>query len=196
MRILNVLCHPHRDSLTGQALDRFIEGARSSGLETDLIVLYPKGVDLSTYRHAKRGSGSESSSRELARQQRLAARADALCLAFETSWFGMPAKMTDWLERVWSTQWAYRVLRSSEPSFPEPRPCTLLVTTRARLTALDEAAFATESERLWRMGVFADCGLDSIRVQTMLEDKSDPARMAAYLDAAFEAGVNCMRPRA
>jgi NAD(P)H-dependent FMN reductase len=103
MHALLVFAHPAPDSL-GAHLAASIEAAlRARGIEVDRLDLYAEGFAPLLSAEERRGHPAPDIA---ALQARLAA-ADHLVLVFPTWWFGLPASLKGWFDRVWAPGFAY-----------------------------------------------------------------------------------------
>jgi NAD(P)H dehydrogenase (quinone) len=109
MKVLVVMAHPRRDSLTGQIADAVVAGLQEAGHETELADLYGEGFDPLIMPPDEPDWGredkvySESTQAEIARLQ----RNDGLVLVFPIWWWSFPAIMKGWVDRVWNKDVAY-----------------------------------------------------------------------------------------
>ncbi len=122
------------------------------------------------------------------REQARIERADALCLVFPIWWYGAPAMMKGWFDRVWSAGWAYQWKHDPEGSLLPPRPCTMLVPMGASDRQLKRWGYGGEIEHLWRYGILGYCGVDPIRIELLTDCAFDSGAHGAHLDLAYEAG--------
>ncbi len=101
----------------------------------------------------------------------------------------MPAMMKGWLDRVWSTGWAYKWKHDPEGSILKPRPCTVLALTGASTKQLERWGYDSQIQHLWRYGVFGYCGFEPLRI-TILEDSAFAGsnKHQRHLKTAFRAG--------
>jgi len=109
MKVLVVLCHPRRDSLTGAIADAVVEGLKEAGHEPELADLYGEGFDPCLrepdepdWDHVGKVY-SEAVQAEMARVE----RNRAIVLVFPIWWWSMPAMLKGWIDRVWNKDWAY-----------------------------------------------------------------------------------------
>jgi len=101
MRALVVYCHPRRGSFTEAVRDVVLDKLRGVGAEIRLHDLYAEGFDpvLSTYEH-------EIYEDEAINQQPVQKQcddlqwADTLIFVYPTWWYGLPAMIKGWLDRV------------------------------------------------------------------------------------------------
>ena len=100
---LLVSCHPLADSLCHHLVARVRQGLTGQGIEIEHLDLYESGFDAPLSAAERRGyhagnfdgAGLEA---EIASLQ----RAEILILVFPTWWFGLPALLKGWFDRVWA----------------------------------------------------------------------------------------------
>jgi len=125
MKYLIVYAHPEPTSLSGYLKDRAVAALKAAGHEvvvSDLYSMKWKAVadeaDFPTrdgggplnYEHeSKRAFASGSQSPEVAEEQRRLLWADAVILHFPIWWYGMPAILKGWIDRVYAYGFAYGV---------------------------------------------------------------------------------------
>ena len=102
MRILVVFCHPIRESFAGSVLDRC--RAELEGAGHDLVVkdLYREGFDPVLSADERRlyeeiGPNRTRVAKEIAELEGVR----GLLLVYPTWWYGMPAMLKGWFDRVW-----------------------------------------------------------------------------------------------
>jgi NAD(P)H dehydrogenase (quinone) len=108
MKILLVLAHPLEDSLCSAFAGLILESLRSKGHRVEVEDLYRDGFDPvlnreernSYYQEAYADSGVRRNIQKLL-------EAEALILIFPTWWFGFPAILKGWFDRVWAPTFAY-----------------------------------------------------------------------------------------
>ncbi|ARO56706.1 NAD(P)H dehydrogenase [Methylorubrum zatmanii] len=102
MRVLLVHCHPRRDSFNAVLCDTAATALEAAGHVIERLDLYEEGFDprLSA---AERGAYyDEGAGRpDLAGHIAALRRAEALVLVYPTWWFGPPAMLKGWFDRVW-----------------------------------------------------------------------------------------------
>ncbi|MEM8589786.1 MAG: NAD(P)H-dependent oxidoreductase [Pseudomonadota bacterium] len=100
---LVVSCHPLEDSLCRHLTDRVVERLERSALTVERLDLYQSGF-------APALTGEERANYyvegydwpTIQREAAALRRADALVLIFPTWWFGYPAMLKGWFDRVWA----------------------------------------------------------------------------------------------
>jgi NAD(P)H dehydrogenase (quinone) len=102
MQVLLVHCHPRPDSFNAALRVAAVAGLTASGHSIVQRDLYAEGFDpvLSTY---QRGVYFDEAANATGLEDHVAAlrQAEALVLVYPTWWFGMPAMLKGWLDRVW-----------------------------------------------------------------------------------------------
>jgi putative NADPH-quinone reductase len=130
MRALVVHCHPIAESFGAAVRDRVLKGLAAAGHEARLIDLYAIGFDpvLSAEgREAYHTAGAN----EAGVEEHLAALrwCEALVFVYPTWWYGPPAMLKGWLDRVWVPHATFRM--------PEPgRPIGRVLTNIRHIAAV------------------------------------------------------------
>ena len=102
MRALIVYCHPRGDSFSAALRDSVGSSLAARGHVVDLLDLYADGFDpvLSAEergRYHSEGSNLVGIEDHVARLR----AAEALVLVYPTWWYGMPAMLKGWFDRIW-----------------------------------------------------------------------------------------------
>jgi len=191
MHILIVLAHPNQQSFSHAVAQQVIDGANSKGHSIKLLDLYQTDFSpVLTTRDLEQFSGVKMPN-DVLEHQRIVEEADALFFIFPVWWYGMPAMMKGWLDRVWSAGWAYDWKHDPEGSILDRRPCTVLALTGASSNQLDRWSYDKQLQHLWRYGVFGYCGFEPLRI-TIMEDCAfdGSGKHEEHLATAFRAGQN------
>lgn len=110
MRMLVVHCHPVPESFGAAVRDAVLEALREKGDEVRLVDLYAEGFDpvLGT---EERRHYNEKASDDPALKPHYAhlAWAEGIVFVYPTWWYGLPAMLKGWLDRVWVTDVAFRL---------------------------------------------------------------------------------------
>ncbi|MEO1000668.1 MAG: NAD(P)H-dependent oxidoreductase [Pseudomonadota bacterium] len=133
MQALVVYCHPKPESFTAAIRDRVVAGLREGGAEVEVIDLYAEGfapcltqAEMETY------EVHPANVAPVRRHVEAVRAADTLVFVYPTWWYGMPAALKGWLDRVLLPGVAF-----SLPSEGDIRP---------------------ELQHVTRLGVFTTCG--------------------------------------
>ena len=110
MRIHVIFAHPSATSFAGAVRDRVVRALRAQGHEVDELDLYAAGFDpvLTPAEWAAHVQGQANLAAIGPEVERLR-KADALVLVFPTWWFGMPAILKGWFDRVWAPGVAFHL---------------------------------------------------------------------------------------
>ncbi len=101
MRVLVVYCHPNPDSFTAAVRDTVFDRLAAAGAEVRVIDLYGDGFDpvlsqddLAVYEDCARNTDAVAGHAALLRW------CDTLIFVYPTWWYGLPARLKGWLDRV------------------------------------------------------------------------------------------------
>ncbi|GLK70697.1 NAD(P)H-dependent oxidoreductase [Ancylobacter dichloromethanicus] len=101
MRALVVYCHPVAESFTAGVRDAVLRGLRAAGHEVDLIDLHAEGFDPVMGRDERLGYHEPGINvLPVAGYLERVKRAEALIFVAPTWWYGPPAMLKGWLDRV------------------------------------------------------------------------------------------------
>jgi putative NADPH-quinone reductase len=101
MRALVVYCHPRETSFTAAVRDVVIGKLRDAGAEVRLIDLYARGFDPVLAAHEHEIYEDETLNRVPVQQDcDDLAWCDTLIFVYPTWWYGLPAMLKGWLDRV------------------------------------------------------------------------------------------------
>ena len=196
MHVLTVLDHPDPKSFSRAVAERFMAGALEGGHTTELADIAGEGFDPRwsvADIEADRGKGTPP---DVQVEQERIGRADAICLVFPLFWWGMPATMKGWVDRVWSWGWAYDQLDDPDTSLQRPRTGVLLIPAGARSDEMAEKGYTAAIDTLWTAGTFGYFGFSPRRLELLNGSTGSAQRRAALLERAFEVGRTLPEPGA
>jgi len=130
---------------------------------------------------------------DVLREQARVERADALGLVFPIWWYGMPATMKSWLNRVGSTVWAYDWRHDPTGSLLNPRSCTFLVLTGVPPELIAERHYDADIDNLWRHPGLDYRGVDPIDIHLLPDAAFETGAHNAHLHTAYQAGLTIGR---
>jgi NAD(P)H dehydrogenase (quinone) len=110
MRALVVYCHPRTESFTAAVRDVVIGRLEAAGIETRLLDLYASGFDpcLSGEDHAGYQDAPQNRAKVAAHCDDIE-WCDTLLFVYPTWWYGLPAMLKGWLDRVLLPEVAFRM---------------------------------------------------------------------------------------
>ena len=102
MRALVVYCHPVPESFTAAVRDAAVRGLEAAGFEVRVVDLYAEGFDpVMGAEERRRYHTPGENERPVASHLEQLKRADTLVFVYPTWWYGLPAMLKGWLDRVW-----------------------------------------------------------------------------------------------
>ena len=103
MRVLVVYCHPVEDSFCAAVRDTAVAAIRAKGCEARVFDLYAEKFD-PVMRPEERLAYNERAPEDPALQAHIEGLrwAEALVFIYPTWWYGLPAMLKGWLDRVWA----------------------------------------------------------------------------------------------
>jgi NAD(P)H dehydrogenase (quinone) len=108
MRVLIVYCHPVPESFCAAVRDTVLQAVKQKGSEARLIDLYREGFD-PVMRCEERRSYNQHPPVDPALRPHIEHLkwAEAIVFIYPTWWYGLPAMLKGWLDRVWATGVAF-----------------------------------------------------------------------------------------
>lgn len=108
MQILIVFCHPAQDSFQRSILDELVRRLEGDGHAVHAFDLYGEGFDpvlgLEAWRAHRRDQAHPET---LSAHLEAFAAAEGLVLVYPTWWYGLPAMLKGWIDRVWQPGLAF-----------------------------------------------------------------------------------------
>jgi NAD(P)H dehydrogenase (quinone) len=110
MRVVMIYCHPRPDSFSAALKATAVDGLAAAGHSVRVYDLYAAGFD-PVLPARQRGAYFDLASNLLGLEDHVAAlrQAEGLVLVYPTWWFGMPAMLKGWFDRVWLPGVAFRL---------------------------------------------------------------------------------------
>ncbi|MFD9070827.1 NAD(P)H oxidoreductase [Streptomyces lasiicapitis] len=107
--VLLVTGHPRSDSLTSQLVRHAGERLTAQGHTVDLLDLTAEDFDprMTPADEPDWADPDKDYSPEVRAHMRRVAAADAIVVVFPVWWFGLPALLKGWIDRVWNNGFAY-----------------------------------------------------------------------------------------
>ena len=160
MKCLVVTAHPLSNSLCMALTNRAVARLRSDGHEIVLENLYLEKFDpvLSAPERESYYSQSYDSSQVADQVDRLLA-AEALVLVFPTWWFGFPAVLKGWFDRVWGPGIAYDHARDFGPIKPRLNHLkrVLVITTLGAPWWVDKLIMRQPVKKVVKIALLSTC---------------------------------------
>lgn len=160
----------------------------AAGHSVEIADLNAEGFDPRWTMLDKRSDGMANQPDDVVREQERIARADAICLVFPLFWWGMPAMMKGWIDRVWAYGWAYDQLDDLEGSLQPKRPGVLLVPAGSSSDEIELEGYGAAMETAWIKGTFGFFGFSPRRLELLCGSTGSEARRAGLIRRCYEVG--------
>jgi putative NADPH-quinone reductase len=130
MRVLVVYAHPREDSLCAALRDAAVGSLRQAGHEVELRDLYAERFDpVLSAEERRRYHDVPDNLQGIEDHVASLRRAEALLLVHPTWWYGMPAILKGWFDRVWAPGVAFTLGAGAiEPSLTNIRRIGVVTT--------------------------------------------------------------------
>jgi putative NADPH-quinone reductase len=110
MKCLVVYCHPVPESFCAAVRETALAALHERGWETRLIDLYAEGFDPVLGADERRSYNDRApGDPKLAHHVESLEWAEAILFVYPTWWYGLPAMLKGWLDRVWATDVAFKL---------------------------------------------------------------------------------------
>ena len=109
MKALLVVAHPRSDSLTALVAARVLDHLTARDVDVDVRDLHAEGFDprMTPEDEPDWGDPDKVYSAGVRDHMERIAKADLLVVVFPVWWFGLPAILKGWVDRVWNHGFAY-----------------------------------------------------------------------------------------
>ncbi|MGJ8610813.1 MAG: NAD(P)H-dependent oxidoreductase [Octadecabacter sp.] len=195
MHVLTVLDHPDPRAFSAAVASAFIAGAADAGHTTELADLNAEGFNPLWSQGDMDADAPATQPADVLQEQARIERADAICLVFPLFWWGMPAMMKGWVDRVFSWGWAYDQLGDPDVSLLRPRTGVLLVPAGARSDEMADSGYTAALETQWINGTFGYFGFSPRELVLLNGSKGSQARREGLLKRAYDTGVTPPEPQ-
>ena len=186
MRALVVYCHPVPDSFCAALRDVAVATLAARGWEVRLLDLYAEGFNpvlgADERRHYHDRAPADPA---LAPHMDSLKWAEAVLFVYPTWWYGLPAMLKGWLDRVWATDVAFRLPPDGGRIITlVPQISRIGVVTTCGATWLVSFLMGQPGRKTILRGMRALCAPRSrtLYVAHYDMDRSTQASRAAYLD--------------
>lgn len=185
---LLVTAHPRTDSLTAQVATRARARLEATGHTVDLLDLYAEDFDprLHPADEPDWENRDKTYSAEVQAHMRRITDADEIVLVFPIWWFGPPAILKGWIDRVWNYGFAYG---RSKPRLAGKRLLWLAL-AGASAEEIEGDGWDAWMENQLVAGISKFCGIDDATLRFLYQTELSgvpadqrPARVATLLTA-------------
>lgn len=185
MKILLVLAHPRRQSLSGQVADAFALAAIAKGHAIEFADLQEEGFDpvLPVADEPDWNNPAKVYSPAVLREMARIERNDATVMVFPVWWWSMPALLKGWIDRVWNHGWAY----GGGKSFPQQRVWMLAI-AGADTAPYVKRGYDQAMKVQLDTGILDYCDIKEHRLEMLYGAMEGDAHVARILERARELG--------
>lgn len=194
MHVLAVLSHPRRDSFSGAVTDRFADGCREAGHTIEIADLHAEGFNPVWQPDDDAQFDDTPMPAEILAEQARVERCDAMALVFPLWWWGMPAMLKGWVDRVWSWGWAYDQVDDPDRSLLRNRTCVMLIPAGASPRTMAPYGYEQAMDAIWRTGTLGYFGMGDKRIHLLHGANGSDARRQGHLETAYQAGLTIGDP--
>jgi putative NADPH-quinone reductase len=186
MRVLVVYCHPVPDSFCAALRDEQVATLDARGREVRLVDLYAEGFDPVLGTDERRHYHDRApTDQALAPHIENLKWAEAILFVYPTWWYGLPAMLKGWLDRVWATDVAFKLPPDGGRIVSlVPHITRIGVVTTCGATWLISFLMGQPGRKTILRGMRALCAPRSrtLYLAHYDMDRSTPASRAAYLE--------------
>ncbi len=119
MKLLAVYCNPCAESYGAALRDAALDAARKAGHEVRLIDLYAEGFDPVMGAEERRGYHTPGENERPVAEHLAALRwCEGLVFLYPAWWYGLPAMLKGWLDRVWVPHATFGMPERGKPIRP------------------------------------------------------------------------------
>jgi NAD(P)H dehydrogenase (quinone) len=197
MTALVVLAHPLRGSLCGRLADAAVEALTAAGHEVEFLDLYAEDFDprLTAAERDTYYAENHDASAVAAHAARLAS-AEALVFVFPTWWFGPPAILKGWIDRVFAPGVAFDHGKDFGPIVPKLDRLrhVAVITTLGTPWWVDRFAMLRPVRRMFKIAVIGGCAPNARLSYLPLYSAERPeARRVAAFERRVRAELSRLR---
>ena len=164
MKCLVVTTHPVKDSFCKALTQHVVSILTAAGHEVTVEDLYEEGFQPAlTAKERQSYYGERYDSSDVAVQVKRLQAAETLVLLFPTWWFGFPAMLKGWFDRVWGPGIAYDHATDFGPIKPrlDNLKKVLVITTLGAPWWVDLLVMRQPLKRVLKVGLLGACAKDS-----------------------------------
>ncbi len=187
MRVLTVVSHPRKDSLTFKVADRFVQGLADAGHDYEILDLHGIGFDpvLKGADEPDWSASVQTFSPEVETEIRRLKEHDALALIFPVWWWHLPAMLKGYIDRVWNNGFAYGANNLHH------QHALWIGLAGASEEQMNKRSYGEMITHLLNVGIAGYCGISNSKVEFLYETlESEPAHYDMLLDQAYRLGLN------
>ncbi|MBN1885515.1 MAG: NAD(P)H-dependent oxidoreductase [Candidatus Krumholzibacteriota bacterium] len=184
MKYLVVYAHPRPESFNHAVLERVTALLEERGREYVVHDLYALGFEPRLDAEGLEGYMAGKVPPDVAAEQAAIAAADRLLVIHPTWWFGMPAILKGWIDRVFVHGFAFRYGEKGPEGLLAGKQAIVVTTTGGGEEAYRNHGFGDAIRKAIDTGIFGFCGMELLERRFLFGVPAvDDAARTAMLDA-------------
>ena len=189
MKILAVIAHPNKESFTHALMNEFISSTESAGNTVVIADLYAEGFDPCFNMHdiALYG-GAGAVSEEIAREHKRIMDAEAIVLFFPVWWWSMPAILKGWVDRVFTSGFAFTFEGGNTSGLLTHRKGAMFCPAASDHGFYRRYGYHNAMQRQIDAGVFGYSGIADVETHIFPNTEGSDETRASHLAHARQAG--------
>ncbi len=188
MKMLVVFAHCRRDSFSGAVLDRFVAGLEAAGHVPEIADLHAEGFDPRFTPGDYAQFSHEPMPDDVLAEQARVERNDGFGMVFPFFWWGFPAMLKGWIDRVWCEGWAYHWTIERPYGLLTDRPLVVLAMNGTSERGYRRRSYDEAVRIEMDIGTFGYCGIHDVTRHMFYEVDTNAEARARYLEIAGQAG--------
>ena len=191
MRILIVLAHPRSDSFNAAVCAALREGLQAAGHAIDIADLNAEGFDPVLRGPELNAVGTSTPLEDVVRYQQRILKADAMAFIFPVWWFGLPAILKGFVDRVFQEGFAFRFTEDGKVVGLLRHKKALVIGTAGATAALYRLfRFGNPLKKTFGEWTLKMCGIRAVRYLLLYDVVNvDAAARTRYLDKVRQLGL-------
>jgi len=162
MKYLIVYAHPDPNSFNHAVLGAVERRLKETGCQHDVRDLYALGFDPVLAREELAPGGAKSVPKDVERERKYIAEADALIFIYPVWWFAMPAIMKGYVDRVFSEGFAFVSEGGRLRGLLGGKKAFIINTTGAPREILSRMGYLDAMSKTTDAGIFEFCGMEIV----------------------------------
>jgi NAD(P)H dehydrogenase (quinone) len=189
MKVLIVYAHPNPKSFNKAIVESFAKGLEEAGHTYQVNDLYAnnfdpvfKGPDFTQF------AGGEMPKDVLDEQKKIS-QADALVFVYPVWWWGPPAILKGWFDRVLSHGFAYKLVEGKPQGLLPARKALIINTTLAHQQAYETMGVKPAMDKIMKDQIIRFCGIQDVDYPLLYAPQTvDDETRKRYLDQVYQMG--------
>ncbi|CAM4279235.1 NAD(P)H oxidoreductase [Paenibacillus tarimensis] len=187
MRVLSVVSHPRKESLTFKVADRFVQGLTEAGHDYEILDLHRNGFDpvLKGVDEPDWSATEQTFSPQVETEIRRMKEHDALAFIFPVWWWHLPAMLKGYIDRVWNNGFAYGANQLHH------QHVLWIGLAGVSEEQMKKRNYDESITHLLNVGIADYCGITNSRVEFLYETMNSAAEHhELLLNQAYQLGLN------